>query len=652
MQELFFHRSGQEAMQRCPRMAYFEYAYMGIGIHLSPRAIWFDVGIAVHYGIGEMLSGRSPQEAIDYALLWFQEDSGQTEEKLGFRFWEQQTLIEALLWSFAYYALPSLQQNYEFLFIERQVIRKRSEWVGNGTLQIVNVSRPDLIARDKVTGEIAVFNWKTINDVTTERREHQLRGMQGFREHYFTEFLLERLSSEISQELHELGDLIKADPQGMEKLESSFDSVRKLMGIASKLPRKPIVDFTQFVYLVKGRRVREKGLAEVHAKAQPSENGSGLGKLEGVTDRAEYFDFSTSDSLNTKAAQMVEEADWTTSDWRQDSFLIYPWFKQQKPSSASPSPSPSPSTKKGKGAKGKGSGKGQEKEEYEPEYSWQYRYKKPDHISFNALGSSYQRELVSLSLTTQNWIKSLHDRLVFPSTLDPSLPNPLSKIVVFENPLYRDERMMESLDRQLRQQELVYARKFNYIEHVRGKGGFDKEMFVRELDRNFPQHLHNCLSPTRCQFHSFCHGKRVNEVDFNSIPAGYELRVPHHFAEKQYVDNLLSSREGEERDHEREEPEPENVRNGEEKVENVKVIRSHDFTGELSSRVSSSGDKGPPQKAQKEQPDALQEEWEDALLLQTLEQVQEPRRASEREEMEVGLEVETGNEQEKETEKE
>jgi hypothetical protein len=489
IRDVFFHRSGMETAQRCPRLGYLEYNYLGVGITKDPRAVWFDTGIAVHYGLGELMEGKTAEEAVERALYYYDNESQQTEEKLGFRWWEQRMLIEGLLWAFVYYALPNFMESYEVLYIEREVVRKRQvefEWneTHNRIVTIHDVARPDVIVRDRTTGEIAIVNWKTINDLTDERKENHAKGMQSFREHFFGEHYLTHLRESLERDLERIGT--QAGSMSMAQIRKQIDEVQKVIQLADKLGDEPQIDYTQFIYLVKGRRVREEALQHPDSLSDDS-----------------YVEMSF-DSGDGKAFKQ----------WRQDSPLVYPWVRQL----GDEVPEVSQSGKDGK------------KADYLPRISYAWRYQKPGEKTFNTLGKAhYKREVIGLrGLRSQEWVKMLAEQQVFPSTIRPDLPNPLAKIVIWDNPVYRKPEMMGSLHRQLETQQVEYVSKLIQIESMRG------EELKREVEVLFPQFLHSCQVPLRCEMYPFCHENKPLEYD--GLPEGYAWRVSHHHAEREAIE--------------------------------------------------------------------------------------------------------------------
>lgn len=481
VRDVFFHRSGMETTQRCPRLGYLEYNYLETGMNVDPRQIWFDIGIAVHYGLGILMEGGEGQEAVDRALEYYDNESQQTEEDLGVQWHEQRMLIEGLLWAFVYYALPSFRLLYDVLFVERQCLKVR--WVvveENGTkllrrVKVHDIARPDVIVRVKLTKELCIVNWKTINDLTDERKENHAHGLQGFREHYFGEGYIRNLKVALQEELQLIG--ANAPSMTIAEMQRNLKALQAMIATAEEVGEDPQIDYTQFVYLVKGKRVKEATLQR-------------LGE-EGEEGYIEVWD----GSMGKK------------SQWRQDSILVYPWVRQG---------SARPEVERDE--------KNHKKVNYFPPISWAWRYQKPGAVSFNVLGKAlYKRELMGLGVVSKDYVKALSESRIFPNTIRPDLPSPLSKVIVFDSPVYRKALMMESLHRQLEAQQVAHVLRLVQIEGLRG------DELRSKAETLFPQYLHSCRVPIKCQMWGFCHEGK--ELDYESIPQGFVKRVPHHRAE-------------------------------------------------------------------------------------------------------------------------
>ncbi len=197
--------------------------------------------------------------------------------------------------------------------------------------------------------------------------------------------------------------------------------------------------------------------------------------------------------------------------WRQDSRLCYRWVDVEG------------------GAK-------------TPAIAHSYRYYKAGNKSYNQLTKGYRRQPIWESgESVRDWVKSLHEGKVFPSTLavddDRNKQSALDDLVVFEAPVYRD------VERQLRLLNQFIAAELRTVQSVmrveKAIAGAP-EALDDALDVEFPQHLINCTSPVRCEFNVICNAEaEARQPLFNIMPEGgqWYARVPHHKAEFEALGN-------------------------------------------------------------------------------------------------------------------
>jgi hypothetical protein len=149
------------------------------------------------------------------------------------------------------------------------------------------------------------------------------------------------------------------------------------------------------------------------------------------------------------------------------------------------------------------------------------------------------------------WVHLLNSGRAFPSTHaidDPrNEAQPLNRVVVFEEPIYRDVERMERFVEQVFAREAETAQRLIRIESLRSVG-ITVNMRTQEvlpyeeplddiLDREFPQHLISCRKPTRCEFDGrICNQPPEGRVPlFTILPEGgiWQKRVPHHVGERE-----------------------------------------------------------------------------------------------------------------------
>lgn len=426
----YSHRSGIETMWDCPRKGYFEYLHAGTGFVQHPRPPYLDVGTAVHQGFDGLINGYDPEMVIEAALRWFKEDSGQDKVLNEQRMYEHCATIEGGLWAFALYSMPRFLLEFEVLGTEVEV----TDQSVFSHLTIEHMSRPDAIVYTKmpdfITGkhQHAVISWKTIDDLTDFRLNFYRRDLQTLMEAFYAS---KWLSS-----------------QGGMNIGVTADGESYCNAVGD-------IDFTQTIFLQKGKFIDEKGLFDVDAV-----------------------------SAGENAPKFL------------NSMLCYQWVKKNK-------------SKPG------------------PDISYAYRYKKPENAGFSALGANYERVRVG---NVKQWIKQLAARQVFPACDYPDEPDPLGKIIIWDQPQPYDKVLAEQM---IIQVEFEEKERFNrYLDFRELSGGKTEDILRGMLDVSFPRHVNACHVPFRCHYDGAsgpCFGAQALAVD--TIPEGFVKRVPHHPAE-------------------------------------------------------------------------------------------------------------------------
>ena len=145
-------RSSHEAYCRCPRRFYYTYEFQRTGI--VPRVTPFDLGfgLSVHKGLEVLLTQDFDVEAAVGAAHreWAPLMVGHLPEL------QEQAyhLMEALIWGWWKYMLPTFLDEWELVSVEKE---GRCELAPGVVLQY----RPDVVARSKEDGLLYVWNWKT-----------------------------------------------------------------------------------------------------------------------------------------------------------------------------------------------------------------------------------------------------------------------------------------------------------------------------------------------------------------------------------------------------------------------------------------------------------------------------------------------------------
>lgn len=495
----FSYRSGCETAWRCPRAGYLEQHYMGTGIQKYPQAYWLSVGSATHIGLAELLTCAavrggasdcveepgSAQACIQQALDYW-DTCGQREVLSDWQFHEQRVLIEALLWAFYYHTLPVFLETYEVLWVEKEITE-----IVLGRPRYMMMSRPDAIVRERATGELVVISWKTIDDPTDYRRLFFKQDLQGMMEQYYSERWL--------RETYVLSP----------SLNCSTGEVIQRRDVASDVYGEKIA-YVQTIYLVKGKRTRQGSEGEEGETFADEQQGA---------------------------------------EWRQDSFLVYPYVKPSEELNDADAVCTSCRWRAAHAPNCPLVNTPWPTMHTDEQLAWSYRYRKPGNTSFSTLGKAFKKTLVTdTSLTVQEWVKALHEGSVFPTG-----DSPLSKVIVWEKPSVRDQGMMESVVAQVKETERRRHRDKKTIERSILSGrklrsgvrlqpedyanlAQEEPEYMPLLDKLFPQYLTSCNHPWRCSMTDICHTEKGRHALYNiELPEGFQKRRPHHAPEAEYV---------------------------------------------------------------------------------------------------------------------
>jgi hypothetical protein len=537
----FGHRSGAETHMRCPRAYYLNYEYLGIGITPNPGALYFAVGTAVHHGFGTILLGKGIEAAVvaahqflwDTAAYLMLDDDGKTE---------QDVLVEGLLYSFWVYAWPGFQDNFEVLAVETgaveyvqlplehsDLIAKIASQYGddwqnhvediaealdsagipappNEEQYIAIQSRPDAILRNRKTHEVVGVSLKTIDDPSDMRRSQLVNDLQGFMELHYGERILAALASEpvTTQEIADALRVVTEDgltTPNVSPLDFIHNAQRMLEKIeerahaARNIPTS--IDYIQTIFLVKGVRKQ-------------------------ITDETTGWDLEFANRSSDEQTSYDP-----TKRYRQMSHLCYKYRNSNVEVQAA-------EVELYKSGPNKGKPKPQDK--YDPncvEESWAYRFFKPGNAGGSALNTKWLTSAIQRD-DIREWVDKLNAGQVYPTTMnDTRNVHPMAKIVIFEEPLYKEEHKAAAHVRQQKERFVQIARAKMEMDDVLGDAGQSFDNVLNALDSFFPQHLINCRTPYRCAYHDFCHTPKERLIDFETVPEGFEERVPHHQEERE-----------------------------------------------------------------------------------------------------------------------
>ena len=513
----FGHRSGAETHQACPRHYYFNYEYLGFGITPDPGPLYFAVGEAIHHGLAAMLLGQSFDECdyVSYTSLagsaaFMALESDDLRD-------EQLVLIEGLLYAFYIYAYPGIRDNFEVICVETgavefvEIPRAGCEDLSQPADCVAIQSRPDAILRNKHTGEVAGWSWKTIDDPSDFRRSQLVNNLQAYMELYYGEKILEKLAGapvtreELKRIFDEaLANIDKSSAEFADEINALLQSLTALEHRARTARNIPThIDYIQTVFLVKGpRKLIDGG--------------------DGVSIPA---DWGQTDEYGGYAPGKI---------YRQMSHLCYRYRNGDY--------NPDASSQGEVYKSGPNKGRPKSVDANDPnriEESWAYRFYKPGNVTGSSLSTKWLTSQIQPN-QIRDWVETLNRGEVYPSTMnDERNPHPLAKIIRFEEPLYKDSERALSHVRQQRERFVQIARNIQDLREVivpRSSSSVISSLNTcyNALDRLFPQHLISCRTPYRCQYHDFCHSAASSQIDFASVPDGFKLRTPHHEFERLY----------------------------------------------------------------------------------------------------------------------
>ena len=153
MPTLLTDRTRIVSFRNCPRLRYLNFHAYGHGIVPTGLSMPLSMGSALHLVLAQLRSGADPASVIatqstDYrAILTAALDDGHVIE-------EQVRLLEGMSWAWVRVRLPLIQQEYEPILIEREILWNMGVWKdSDGTLlEIVDMVRCDVIERRRADG--------------------------------------------------------------------------------------------------------------------------------------------------------------------------------------------------------------------------------------------------------------------------------------------------------------------------------------------------------------------------------------------------------------------------------------------------------------------------------------------------------------------
>lgn len=198
--------------QRCKRERLLEYHSLGTGVRTRKMIIPLTTGIAIHDGVTRLLKGEDIEQAIKETLDTYTKEVKKRgleirddEDEL-FVFNEQLTLIEALIRVYEKIQLSKILEEYEVLEVEKEIIypltlsnlkHKQNCIILLGDEMcncpelndnIILMSKPDVILRDKSTNNLVIYSLKTSSSWTDTNEKQNKYDDQGISELIATEY--------------------------------------------------------------------------------------------------------------------------------------------------------------------------------------------------------------------------------------------------------------------------------------------------------------------------------------------------------------------------------------------------------------------------------------------------------------------------------
>jgi hypothetical protein len=194
-------RSRLEAAATCPRLYFWAYSFLSLGIRevRSLPAFSLTTGTYVHEGVERVMRGESAMAAAIGAYDEYRADIGPLLDSLDlgdrrelvYREFEQQLdLVMALVYGWALVGWPRYREHYEVVDIEKE---EEIGFLVDGT-EIRLLTRADIIGKVRGTEGYVIHNLKTVTDASQRWRESWRYDQQTLTERLATE---ERLGAEV-----------------------------------------------------------------------------------------------------------------------------------------------------------------------------------------------------------------------------------------------------------------------------------------------------------------------------------------------------------------------------------------------------------------------------------------------------------------------
>lgn len=157
--------------------------------------------------------------------------------------------------------------------------------------------------------------------------------------------------------------------------------------------------------------------------------------------------------------------------------------------------------------------------------AWKGQYTKPGNKSYNRLTGMTRSLLRSEDLP--RWIQALQNNQAFPHPEYNNGEAALDKVVIWDEPVLRNDMQADAAIRETRYKFFQIAVNRDL---VLAQADQSTERFNEELEKYFPRSWGKaCKTPIACPHTHFCYHCPIGGQE---IPAGFEMRTPHHEPEK------------------------------------------------------------------------------------------------------------------------
>lgn len=152
----FIDRTRVTTDWKCPRARYWAFEYLGRGVSPARRALYFDIGDAVHKSLDALSRGEALDGVCAVHLARFREmQSPHYTGELAWKLEEQVCLIEGMIRGWYRSVLPRLTEEFEVVAIEEEFVYEVAPGLTMGV-------KPDKLLRRRSDGTLWYRETKTL----------------------------------------------------------------------------------------------------------------------------------------------------------------------------------------------------------------------------------------------------------------------------------------------------------------------------------------------------------------------------------------------------------------------------------------------------------------------------------------------------------